>query len=123
MTGGPPRLVGLLGCLCVLAATPAGAWAATCGEVLRQGGTGQHALAEFWQGYLSGFNLDHLRHVQEREPAINLHGYVNGKRIDLTNAGPLEAYCRSHGDAPLADAADAVFDQMQRDDGGAPAHG
>ena len=98
------------------------AQAETCSQLLASGTAGQRALADFWQGYLSGFNLDHVRHVQERQPAISLSGYANGKRVDLANADRLESYCRVHGDAPLAEAADAVFDQLQHDLGGETGH-
>ena len=102
---------------------PAGAWGETCSQALASGEPGRRGITEYWHGYLSGFNLDHFRHVQEHLAAINLDGFVNGKRVDLANAEKLQEYCRAHGDATLAEAADATFEQLERELGAVDNHG
>ena len=73
-------------------------------------------LTQFWDGYITGYNLERLRSgaMGRDGTVLNLDGFVNGRRVAIGDT--LITYqCRATPDAAIPIAAAAALDGFLRD--------
>ena len=109
------RVLALVAMLCLAGIVPAPAAAQTCQDALSSQAR-TLMLTQFWDGYLTGYNLQRLLNgaFGKADTVLNLDGFVNGRRVAIGDT--LITYqCRSAPAALLPDAADAALDGFIRD--------